>query len=46
MDGIDLAIADRILVVDQGQIVEQGSHDELLELGGLYERLWKLQVAV
>ena len=32
--------ADRILVVDGGQIVEQGSHDELLELNGQYAELW------
>ena len=33
--------ADRIFVVDDGQIVEQGSHDELLELGGVYSELWR-----
>jgi len=34
---------DRIVVVDQGQIVEQGSHKELLAAGGLYARLHRLQ---
>jgi len=28
--------ADRILVLDEGRLVEQGTHAELLELGGLY----------
>jgi len=33
--------ADVIHVMAQGRIVESGSHDELLTLGGLYSRLWK-----
>jgi ABC-type oligopeptide transport system ATPase subunit len=35
--------ADRILVMDQGRIVEQGSHDALLGSQGLYARLYALQ---
>jgi ATP-binding cassette subfamily B protein len=35
--------ADRILVIHKGKIWEQGSHDELLGLGGLYSRLYDLQ---
>ena len=35
--------ADRIVVLDQGQIVEQGSHAELSAAGGLYSRLASLQ---
>jgi len=31
--------ADRILIFDQGRIVEQGSHDTLIAQGGLYARL-------
>lgn len=34
---------DRILVMDQGRIVEQGTHDSLVAEGGLYARLAKLQ---
>ena len=32
--------ADRILVVEEGEIVEQGSHNELLEKGGRYASLY------
>jgi ATP-binding cassette, subfamily B, bacterial len=35
--------ADQIVVLDQGRIVETGSHDALLEGGGLYARLHSLQ---
>lgn len=35
--------ADRILVLERGEIVEQGSHDELVELGGRYEQMYRLQ---
>jgi ATP-binding cassette subfamily B protein len=34
---------DRILVMDQGRIVEEGTHERLVEQGGLYARLAKLQ---
>ena len=35
--------ADKIVVIDQGRIVEMGSHDELLQQSGLYHRLHVLQ---
>ncbi len=35
--------ADRILVLDGGKIVEQGSHEELLAAGGLYRHLYDMQ---
>jgi subfamily B ATP-binding cassette protein MsbA len=35
--------ADRIYVLDQGKIVESGSHQELLEKGGIYAGLWQAQ---
>ncbi|NJO73738.1 MAG: ABC transporter ATP-binding protein [Leptolyngbyaceae cyanobacterium RM1_406_9] len=35
---------DRILVLKQGRLVESGSHDELLEQGGLYASLYRLQM--
>jgi subfamily B ATP-binding cassette protein MsbA len=35
--------ADRIIALDGGRIVEEGSHDELLKAGGLYKRLYEIQ---
>ena len=38
-----VAHLDRLLVFSDGRIVEDGSHAALLELGGLYARLWQMQ---
>ena len=38
-----IAAMDRLIVLDQGKIIEQGSHQELLALNGLYAQLWKHQ---
>ena len=37
--------ADRIVVLEQGQIVEEGSHDALLSQNGRYSHLWHLQLS-
>lgn len=37
--------ADTILVLDQGRIVEQGTHEQLLARKGLYVKLWNLQTS-
>lgn len=36
--------SDRIVVLDQGQVVEQGRHDELMALGGVYARFASMQL--
>jgi ATP-binding cassette subfamily B protein len=37
--------ADQILVIDEGRIVQRGTHEELLEVGGLYRDLYETQFA-
>lgn len=36
--------ADQILVMNQGQVVEQGTHSELLQYEGIYKQMWELQL--
>jgi len=38
-----IARMDRLVVLDQGRIVEQGTHDELLRHNGQYAALWQRQ---
>ena len=38
-----IARLDRLIILDEGQIVEAGSHDELLAMGGHYAELWRHQ---
>ncbi|NDV61512.1 ABC transporter ATP-binding protein [Puniceicoccales bacterium CK1056] len=38
-----LSHADRVIVMDQGKIVESGTHEELCRSDGLYRRLWHIQ---
>ncbi|MFZ1342696.1 ABCB family ABC transporter ATP-binding protein/permease [Thiothrix eikelboomii] len=36
--------ADQILVMNQGQVVEQGTHSELIKYHGIYQQMWELQL--
>jgi len=38
-----VARMDQLVVLDRGRLVERGSHEELLGLGGTYARLWQHQ---
>jgi ATP-binding cassette subfamily B multidrug efflux pump len=38
-----VAHLDRLIVLDKGKVVEEGTHDELVEQGGIYSRFWRLQ---
>ena len=40
---VGLEAADEILVLREGRIVERGRHHELLQVGGVYYRMWELQ---
>ena len=40
-----IAAADQIIVLDSGKVAERGTHEQLLELGGLYADLWYRQAA-
>jgi subfamily B ATP-binding cassette protein MsbA len=36
-------LCDEIIVIDQGRIVETGSHKELMKRGGLYSKFYRMQ---
>ena len=38
-----IAAMDRLIVIDNGEIVEQGSHQELIDHQGIYAQLWSHQ---
>tara|TARA_B110001469_G_scaffold19274_1_gene19881 strand:- start:3072 stop:4898 length:1827 start_codon:yes stop_codon:yes gene_type:complete len=38
-----IAAMDRLVIIDNGQIIEQGTHQELLNHGGIYAKLWQHQ---
>ena len=39
-----IADADQILVLEEGRVIERGTHDALLDLGGVYHAMWQRQV--
>jgi ATP-binding cassette, subfamily B, multidrug efflux pump len=38
-----IAAMDRLVVLDKGRVIEEGSHEELVASGGLYAQLWQRQ---
>ena len=38
-----IAALDRLIVLEDGKLIEQGNHEQLVERGGLYAQLWARQ---
>ncbi|MFN2166608.1 MAG: amino acid ABC transporter ATP-binding/permease protein, partial [Anaerolineae bacterium] len=43
---VGLEAADEILVLRSGRVVERGRHQDLMQMGGLYRRMWELQTQI
>ena len=41
-----LRVADRVITIERGRLIEDGTHDELIKTGGRYAGLWRLQAGV
>ena len=39
------ATCDRVLVMDKGEIVQEGAHKDLVKMNGLYKKLWERELA-
>ena len=39
------ATCDRVLVMDKGEIVQEGTHKDLVKVNGLYKQLWEREIA-
>ena len=39
------ATCDRVLVMDKGEIIQEGTHKDLLKVNGLYKQLWERELA-
>jgi len=41
-----LSAADKILVLDRGRIVEEGTHEQLKDAGGIYQKIYETQAGI
>ena len=40
------ATCDRVLVIDKGELVQEGNHKDLIQEEGLYKKLWERELAI